>query len=114
MADVGEMFERGVGVAVALEDDGLALIRVEKDFVLERARVSGADDVHRLFRQALPFLQLAGEELDAGNAFDFFHYGCRHVKNFRRCAFATFAKSFSISAATIICRLIFASAEKSV
>jgi hypothetical protein len=29
VADVGEVLERGVGVAVALEDDGLDCIRVE-------------------------------------------------------------------------------------
>jgi hypothetical protein len=33
----------------------------------------GPDDLHRLLRQPLPFLQFAGEKFDAGDAFDFFH-----------------------------------------
>jgi hypothetical protein len=45
---------------------------LKEDFVLERAGVAGAADLHRLLGEALPFLQLAGEELDAGDAFDFF------------------------------------------
>jgi hypothetical protein len=75
--DIGEMLERGVGVAVALEHDRLALVRVEEDFVLERAAVLGADGVYRLLREALPFRKLGGEEFDAGDAFDFFH----HIKS---------------------------------
>ena len=67
------MLERGIGVAIALKHDRLALVRVEEDFVLERAFVLCPDDVHGLGRQALPFLQLAGEEFDAGDAFDFVH-----------------------------------------
>jgi transglutaminase-like putative cysteine protease len=73
MADVGEMLDRRVGVAVALEHDRLALVRVEKDLVLERACVLRAYDLHRLLRQPLPFRDLAGEECDAGDAFDFLH-----------------------------------------
>jgi len=38
-----------------------------------RASLPGADDVHGLDGQALPFRKLAGEEFDARDAFDFFH-----------------------------------------
>ena len=61
---VGRVLDRSVGVAVALEDHRLALILVEEDFVLERAPVLGPHDLHGFFRQALPFLDLAGIEFD--------------------------------------------------
>src|SRR6266516_340032 len=73
MADVGEVLDRGVGVAVALEHHRLALILVEEDFVLERAAVPGPHDLHGLFRQALPFLDLAGMKLDPCDSFDLVH-----------------------------------------
>ena len=85
VADVGEMLERGVGVAVALEHDearslsggqaGTAISLSSACKIAarsyaagtastgsspERAGVFGPDDVHRLLRQPLPFLQLAG------------------------------------------------------
>jgi hypothetical protein len=44
--------------------------------ILERAGVAGAHDFQRLLGQALPFLQLAGEEFDPGDAFNFFHWWC--------------------------------------
>lgn len=73
MADVGEVLDRCVGVAVALEHHRLALILVEEDFVLERAAVPGSHDLHGLFRQALPFLDLAGMKFDPCNSFDLVH-----------------------------------------
>jgi hypothetical protein len=48
-------------------DRRLALILVEEDFVLQRAAVSGPHDFHGLFRQALPFLDLAGMKCDPGD-----------------------------------------------
>lgn len=59
MAEVGEMLERGVGVAIALEHDGLALIRVEEDFALERPvsmvrTISIACSVRRFHSSSLP------------------------------------------------------------
>src|SRR5262249_39516693 len=73
MADVGKVLDRGVGVAVALEHHRLALILVEEDFVLERAAVPGPYDLHGLFRQAPPFLDLAGMKLDPCDSFDLVH-----------------------------------------
>src|SRR5690348_15145370 len=73
MADVGKVLERGVGIAVALEHDRLALIFVEEDFVLERAGVLGPHDLHGLFRQALPLRELAGTKLYPCDAFDLLH-----------------------------------------
>src|SRR4029450_8643045 len=73
MADVGKVPDRGVGVAVALEHQRLALILVEEDFVLERAAVLGPHDLHGLFRKALPFLDLAGMKFDPCDSFDLVH-----------------------------------------
>src|SRR5687767_12874797 len=73
MADVGKVLDCGVGVAVALEHHRLALILVEEDFVLERAAVPGPHDLHGLFRQALPFLELAGVKFDPRDSFDLVH-----------------------------------------
>src|SRR6266513_2261379 len=73
MADVGKVLDRGVGVAVALEHNCLAFILVEEDFVLERAPVLGPHDLHGRFRQALPFLDLAGMKFDTCDSFDLVH-----------------------------------------
>src|SRR5688572_32219092 len=73
MADVGKVLDRGVAVAVALEHHSLALILVEEDFVLHRAAVPGPHDLHGLFRQALPFLDLAGMKFDPCDSFDLVH-----------------------------------------
>src|SRR5688572_399049 len=80
MADVGKVLDRGVGVAVALEHQRLGLILVEEDLVLKRAGVLGPHDLHGLFRQALPFLDLAGMKFDPCDAFDLVH--CRSLSNF--------------------------------
>src|SRR5205814_9571977 len=73
MAVVGKVLDRGVGIAVALEHDRRALILVEEDFVLERAAVLGPHDLHGLFRQALPFFDLAGTKFYPCDSFDLFH-----------------------------------------
>src|SRR5687767_2711665 len=80
MADVGKVLDCGVGVAVALEHQRLGLILVEEDFVLERAAVPGPHDLHGLFRQALPFLDLAGMKFDPCDSFDLVH--CRSLSKF--------------------------------
>src|SRR5687768_14460094 len=73
MADVGKVLDRGVGVAVALVHHRLGLILVEEDFVLERTAVPGPHDLHGLFRQSLPFLDLAGMKFDPCDSFDLIH-----------------------------------------
>ena len=73
MANVGTVLDHGVGVAVTLEHHRFALILVEEDFVLERAAVLGPHDLHGLFCQALPFLDLARMKLDPCDSFDLVH-----------------------------------------
>ena len=72
MADVSEMLDRSIGVAVALKHYRFTVVLVEEDFVLKRAAVPGPDHLHGLGRQALPFLHLAGVKLDTGDALDLF------------------------------------------
>ena len=67
------MLDGGVGVAVALEYDCLALVLIEEDFVLERAAVLGPNHFHGLLRQPLPFLDLARVKFDPGDALDLVH-----------------------------------------
>lgn len=73
MADMGEVLNGGIGVAVALVDDRLALVLVEEDLVLQRAGVLGPDDLHRFLAQALVLAELAGADPGAGETLDFFH-----------------------------------------
>lgn len=73
MADMREVLQRRIDIAIALIDDRLALIVVEEDLVLQRAGVLGADDLHRLFAQRLVFRQLARPDDCAGDALDLFH-----------------------------------------
>src|SRR5688572_15430084 len=73
MADVGKVLDLGVGVAVAFEHQRLGLILVEEDFVLKRAAVPGPHDLHGLFGEALPFLDLAGMKFDPCDSFDLVH-----------------------------------------
>src|SRR4029078_1481447 len=87
MADVGKVLDRRVGVAVTLKYDRLALVRVEEDFVLQRAAILGPHDLHGFFRQALPFLDLAGMKSYSCDSFDLVHW-CS-VSRFRLNGFGT-------------------------
>ena len=72
-AEVGEVLEEGVGVAVALDDDGLGLVGVEVVVVLEGAGVSGADGGGAGGGEALEVVELAGVDAEAGGAEEFGH-----------------------------------------
>jgi hypothetical protein len=64
VAQMGCVLHHGRGVPIPLEHDGLGLIVVEVDLVLQGTRVLGPRDLHGLCGHALELLELAVVELD--------------------------------------------------
>ena len=61
------VFYQRLRVAVALDDDGLRLVIVEVDVLLQRAGVLRAHDLHRPSREPLELLDLALVKLEPHN-----------------------------------------------